>query len=450
MTDADYAAWLADHAAPRVVLCEMEHGAGTEFLASHPYISRPTDAVPNRVYDDLLAEAIDIETRADARLSFGEVRLVNDGALDAWLGYAWTGHAIRLYLGGPGWSRDDFRLHARGINQGISGARRGELVFSMVDQSARLDEPLDTGTLPLGGGPVPLALGSVYNAPAYRVSTTALTYRASYLAATALTPKELGNTVPHTDDLAGGAFTLDNAPGGALTVDIQQADDTPAEVVAWVAAQYGLTVAENGLSGYTVGLYYAGPVSGRQILDDLCRGQGGYWYLDALGQLVVRQHQVPTVAELTLAPDDVLFGSLELVETQQPWASLTLRWGRNAAPLREVAGTIEANDASEAERLKREWRESVATQALPDYPLAEEVTRASPLSVAADAATERDRLLALRAVRRDVWRLEAFLPEADVGQAIAVEVGALSGRLGRVIAVRRSPTRGITTLEVWV
>ncbi|QFT84989.1 hypothetical protein FIU88_08370 [Halomonas sp. THAF12] len=449
MTDADFQAWLADHAAQRVVLAELDHAAGTEYVATHPYISRPGDSDPNRIHDDLLAEAIDIETRIDARLTFGQVRLINDGELDPWLGFAWAGHEIRLYLGGPDWSRDDFRLHVRGINQGITGARRGELAFGMVDQSAVLDEPIDTGTLPLDGGPVPLALGNVYNAPAFRVSTTALTYRASFLAVTGLAPKELGNGVPHSDDLAGGAFTLNNAPGGALTVDIQESHDTT-DIPQWVASQYGLSVAENSLPSYAVGLYYADAVTGRQILDDLCQGQGGYWYLNAVGELVIRQHLAPSTPDLTLYADDIERDSLELIETQAPWSSLTLRWGRNASHLSTVAGTIEDNDAAEAERLKREWRESTATQSLPEYPQAEEVSRDSVLATSADADTERDRLLALRAVRRDVWRMDAFLPQAEVGQAVTVEVGALAGRVGRIIAVRRAPTRGITTLEVWL
>ncbi|SDF72903.1 hypothetical protein SAMN05216571_101418 [Onishia taeanensis] len=450
MTDAAFQAWLDDHAATRIVLAELDHAAGTEYVATHPYISRPGDSDPNRIHDDLLAEAIDIETRIDARLTFGQVRLINDGELDDWLGYAWAGHEIRLYLGGPDWSRDDFRLHARGINQGITGARRGELAFGMLDQSAPLDEPIDTGSLPLDGGPVPLALGSVYNAPAFRVSTSALRYRASYLAAATFTPKELGNGVPHTDDLVGGEFTLDNAPGGALTVDIDEAHNTPAQVVSWVAAQYGITVAESGLPAYAVGLYYADAVSGRQILDDLCVGMGGYWYLNALGELVIKQHIEPSGVDLTLYADDIIASTLELIETQAPWSALTLRWGRNFSPLSTVAGTIEDNDATEAERLKRQWRESTAAQSLPGYPQAEGASRESALTTSADADTERDRLLAMRAVRRDVWRMDAFLPESSVGQAVTVDVAPLAGRAGRIISVNRAPTRGITTLEIWL
>ncbi|NWO11727.1 hypothetical protein HLV40_15150 [Chromohalobacter salexigens] len=450
MTNAQYMAWLAELSVPRVILAELDYAGGTEYVSTYPYISLPSDSDPNRVYDDLLTEAVDIDTRIDGLISFGEISLVDDGAITDWVGRAWQGHEIRLYLGGPDWSRDDFRLHAIGINNGITSASRGELSFEMIDQSAKLDEPIDTGSLPDDAGPVPLALGSVYNAPAFRSSTTTLEYTASFLPVTALTPKDIGNTVPHTDDLANGTFTLDNATNGELTVDIEEQHNTPASIATWVAGQYGITVGDVDMPAYTVGLYYSSEVTGRQILDDLCGGLGAYWFLDELGELVMRQHQVPAAADVTLFEDDIEDGQISLSETQSPWASLNLRWGRNYAPLRTVAGVIEDNDATEAARLKREWSESEDSQSIPDYPLAEDVTRDSCISNATDAATERDRLLALRSVRRDVYSIDAFLTVVDAGQSISVETPRMAGKLGRIISVSRSPTRGTTALEVWV
>ncbi len=450
MTDAQYSAWLTDLSAARIVLCELDYAGGTEYVATHPFISQPGDSDPNRVYDDLLASAVDVETRIDGLIGFGDVSLVDDGQITHWVDRAWHGHAIRLYLGGPDWSRADFRLHARGINGGITAASRGELTFAMNDQSDALDEPINTGNLPDDAGPVPLALGRVYNAPAFRSSTTTLEYTASYLPVTTMTPRDSGNPVPFVADLSAGKFTLENATQAALTVDIEEQHNTPAMIVQWVASRYGITVGDVALPGYTVGLYYDGETTGRGILDDLCEGLGAYWFLDALGQLIVRQHVVATSADVTLFDDDIEYGQIELSETQPPWASLALRWGRNYAPLSSVAGVIEDNDAAQAARLKREWSESTAEQALPGYPLAEDATRDSCIAAAADAATERDRLLAIRSARRDVYSIDAFMPELEVGQSIAVEHPRLAGKFGRIISVSRSPTRGITSLEVWV
>ncbi|MCT8506130.1 hypothetical protein [Chromohalobacter moromii] len=449
MTDAEYEAWLADLSAPRIVLCELDYAGGTEYIASRPYISRPTDSDPNRAYDDLLVEAIDIETRTDGLISFGEITLVDDGSLWRWVSRAWKGFPVRLYLGGPEWSRDDFRLHARALNGGVSESRRGTLAFSVTDESAQLDEPIDTGSLPEDAGPVPLALGSVFNAPLVRVSTSELTYRASYLAVSSLSPKDAGAAAPHTADLAGGTVTLDNAPGDTLTVDIEESHNTPAAIVSWVADQYGLTLGTLELPAYTVGLYYGSEVTGRQILDELCQGLGAYWYLDALGRLVARQHDIPGEADIVLSIDEIEDGQIALVETEQPWHSLTLRWRRNYAPLRSVAGVIDENNATLAARLQRTWTETKGTQDTADHPLAETPTRDSCIQLEADAITERERLLGLRTVRADVFEIDAFLAPVALGQRIEVEHPATERMIGRVISVSRSPTRSTTTLNVW-
>lgn len=448
MTEAQYANWLADLSAPRIVLCELDYAGGTEYVSTHPFISKPTDSAPNRIYDDLLVEAIDIETRIDGLISFGEITLVDDGEISHWVDRAWQGHGIRLYLGGPGWSRDDFRLHAVGINGGITSARRGEITFEMTDQSAVFDEPIDTGSLPDDAGPVPLALGSVYNAPAYRTSDgTKYEYKASFLPCLSLTPKEGGSSaVTVTNHPAEGRFVLDAPALLELTVDIEEEHNTPTKIAQWVADYYGKDVAEISLPDYTAGVYYNGEVNGRQILDAL----PGYWYLDRLDRLVVRQHAIPTSADVTLFDDDIEYDQIALSETQPPWDSLTLKWGRNYSPLNQVAGVIVDESAAEAARLTREWSESKAEQALPDYPLAEEVTRESCIADATDAATERDRLMTIRSVRRDVYSIDVFMPVVDVGQSIAVEHPRLAGKLGRIISVSRSPTLGITSIEVWV
>ena len=267
---------------------------------------------------------------------------------------------------------------------------------------------------------------------------------------TALTPKDLGNPVPHTDDLAAGKFTLDNATQAELTVDIEEQHNAPTLIAEWVAGEYGITVGEITLPSYTVGLYYNREVTGRQVLDDLCAGLGAYWYLNALGELVMRQHQVSSNAEVTLFDDDIEYNQIGLSATEPPWASLTLRYRRNCAPLSRVAGVIEDGNAEEAARLKREWSETKATQNVSDYPLAEDATRDSCIANATDAEIERNRLLALKAVRRDVYAIDAFMPVVEVGQSIAVEHPRLQGRIGRIISVSRSPTLGNTSLEVWV
>ncbi|MGO2241131.1 MAG: hypothetical protein ACTH5D_05170 [Halomonas sp.] len=450
MTDVQYENWLADLSAPRVLLVELHHADGVEYVANAPYISRPGDSAKNRIYDDLLASAVDISTRIDGLIGFGELALVDDGEITHWAQRAWQGHSICMYLGGPDWSLDDFRLLAKGRNNGISEAKRGVLTFLMSDESSVLDEQIGTGELPNEAGAVPLVLGHVFNAPAYRVATETLTYQASYLPVSTISAKDNGNLVSHTTDATAGSVELAAPLVGTITVDIEESHNTPALVVTWVADHYGIAVGDIDLPDYLVGLHYSGATTGSQILSDLCAGLGAYWYINALGELVVRQHNAAETAGLMLFADDIVYDQISLSETESPWKSLTLKWGRNPAPLTTIAAVVDDATPELASRLRREWQESRSTQSVDNYPLAENAERDSVIQDATDAATERDRLLALRSVRRELWRIEAFLPPVEIGQAIAVDHLRLAGRVGRIVSIARSPTLSTTALEVWV
>jgi len=447
VSDAQYEEWLADIDSVRVLLAELDYSGGTAYVATAPFISTPNDSDPNRVYDDILEEAVDATTRIDGLVSFGEVGLINDGELNPWIDRAWNGWPIRLYLGDPTWSRDDFRLWARGVNGGISTAQIGRLAFRMLDTSAGLDVEIDTGDLPNENGPIPLALGSVYNAPAFLLQPAPYEFKASFLPVLELTPKDNGNPIPHTDNLSNGSFEIPSGLVGTLTVDIEEQNNTPALVAQWVANEYGVVIDTIDLPDYTVGLYYKNRVSGRKILDDLCEGIGAYWYINRVGEMVIRQQTVPTEASAVILGDDIAQDQVRLTETQSPWRDYSLQYKQNHNTLTTVADTV--ND-TEAERLKRQWQEDRQRQSVDDYPLAESVTRPSVLQSQADAATEVARVLSIRSVRRDIWSIETFTPQVNEGDAVTVEVDLMAGKVGRVISIARSPTRGETSLEVWI
>ncbi|MFD2317070.1 hypothetical protein [Halomonas organivorans] len=109
--------------------------------------------------------------------------------------------------------------------------------------------------------------------------------------------------------------------------------------------------------------------NGAQILDDLCDGLGAYWYLDPTGGIVARRYTVNLLAPVaTIVGDDIVRDQISLSETLRPWKSLTLRWGRNYSPLSApIAGDVEANQPTEAARLRRDWSDSSSTQSLPEY-----------------------------------------------------------------------------------
>ncbi|MFD2317069.1 hypothetical protein [Halomonas organivorans] len=58
--------------------------------------------------------------------------------------------------------------------------------------------------------------------------------------------------------------------------------------------------------------------------------------------------------------------------------------------------------------------------------------------------------MAFRDQRRDVWSIEAFSLRVSVGDTVNIRHPLLDDVDALVLAVSQSPTRGTSTLEVWV
>lgn len=450
ITDQQYQQWLSQPNQPRVVLAELEHSAGTEYVSSRPYISKPTDSDPNRIYDDLLQGELEISARLDSQLELGALDLVDDGSITHWVNRRWRGYAVVLKLGDPSWSLDDFRVIARQTNGGVIDARRGKLQLGIYDASAQLQQEIQRPELP-NGQPVPLVLGQVFCAPATRISTSTLTYRVSWLPATSLVVRDgNGPVISHSADYASGQFVASAYSPRTLMCEVVEPHQTPAQIIQWVADQYSIPLTSGlSLPGYTLGLRYDGSVTGAQVLDDVCTAIGGHWQINALGELVVRVFELPgPEPDLVIDADDIEFGQIALTETQEPLKALTLNYARNHNPISEVAGSISATDA---ERLNSEWLAVSGSNPEGNYPLAPDQTLDTALQTQAHALTERNRRLQIKSLRHDVYRITVLRPglQNTVGQSVRVDHPRLTGRIGRVISSRSNPLRDKTELEIW-
>lgn len=466
MTDQDFQRWLREPSAARLLLVDLHHAEGVERVANGAYITHPDDDPPNTPYLDVLSEAVDITQRLDAQPSWGDLALIDDGQLAHWRAYQWRGHEVVMRLGSPDWPLRDFRVIARQQSGGILSADRDRLTLGLYDRSALLDQPIEREALP-NGEAAPLVLGRVFCAPAVRVDSQSLLYRVSWLPVTRLVVRDgNGPEIAHTSRYATGSFIARAYSPRALCCDVVEPHQTPAQIVQWVAAQYGLSVHSGGaaqaetLPEITLGLRYDGEVTGRQILDDVCQAIGGYWSIDINGQLRVQRLTMPEQVDLTLAADDLEQGSIQLDRLESPWRSLTLRYDRNYAPMNDIAGSIQDNQPALVERLSEEWRavtrslDDVTTEDdldLNDFPLAQPKTLSTVLTQKAEAEQELIRRLRLHAKRREVWSMTAFLPPFELSPGVAVRVRhpALAERIGRVISVSASPTSGRTSLEIW-
>lgn len=450
--DAQYAAWLQNPAEQRVVLVDLHHADGIEYVASRPFISHPNDSAPNRAYRDLLINAVDISVRIDSALQVGDLTLIDDGSISHWVNHKWRGHAVEIRLGGQGWRLDDFRVIATQINGGLVSASRSEIVLGVYEASALLDDPIERPEL-ANGQPRALVLGHVLGAAATRINTTYLQYSVSWLVLFNLVVRDgNGPLISHTPNLAAGEFTANAYSPRELWCEVWEQHDTAEKILNWVAAQYGLLVAPNlTLPNYQLGLYYTDAVTGRQILDDVCTAIGGHWSLNALGQLAISVFSLPTTPTVFISADDIEFDRIRLIRTEEPIREIRLNYAKNNNPMTEVAGSIADSDSELAERLRTEFHTETVTNLVPDYPLSQTNEIETALQNKVDAQAEAARRALIRAVRHEVWELDVFIrPELElIGKSVEVLHAKLAGRIGVIVSHSLSPVREIATLEVW-
>jgi len=457
ISDAQYEAWLNRSNAERVVLVELHYNDGIEYIANRPYVSQPADTLPNQPFNDVIKDVADVTTRIDGRVELGDIELVDDGTLAGWVDRKWRGHAVVLRLGDAAWSYDDFRIIARQINGGLSSYRRGQLVFDVYDQTALLDKPIQRPAMSATDDrPQPLILGEVIGAQATQISTQTLLYLFSWLPVTSLVVRDgNGPVMSHTPDLASGQFTLSAYTPRNVICEVTEQHTTAISIIQWVADHYSIPLASGiALPDYTLGLRYDGEVTGRQILDDVCRSLGAKWMINLVGELTVQLLTVPDQAQpadVEIFADDIELDGIELTQTDEPFKSLTVNFARNYSPMSEVAGSINDADPALAKRLRKEWEVVTSEQGVPGYPLAIEETIETHLVIADDAIEERNRRLGIRNQRRDTWSITAFLTttKAIVGASVEVHHPYLSGRIGRIISTRMSPVSDRIEMEVW-
>lgn len=458
ISDAQYSAWLSEDGADRVVLVELVHSAGTEYVASRPFISEPTDTPANQIYGDILATAIDLESRMDDMTAIGDVSVVNDGSLAAWIGYNWRGHSIKCYLGAQDWSRDDFRLIVDAINGGMIAVESDRIKFDVLSAEHVLDEPLQADYLS-DGYPIPVCFGEAFNVRPALYDTANHGYQVNDGAVTSVAARDNGADLTETTDLSNGKFTLASRPLGEVGVDVVESNDTVKEVVQWVCNAAGLTANTtllDALPTYKIGLYYDTPdATLADVMNDACNSIGAFWRIGATGEVEVYQIDEPAVTEdYTIVADDIIERGFRLVRIINPIATLTLNYKRNwNTHNRDSLAGIVATDEDLAEDLSTEWRRVTSANTVTDYPLAEDQVLDTFLVSSTDAQTEADRIAGLYDAPRKIWEVEAFLTPAEalVGDTVKItnpRHGFDGGVNCLVLARRHSPTRGRVTLEV--
>jgi len=258
MTDAQYAAWLADTKAIRLLLAEaVVRISGTEttrYMSTSAYVTTAGETPAHQYHVPVMLANVTVSEQlsltGEASMSIGEIELDNtSGDLDSWLGDVWVNRPCRLYLGDPRWPRSDFRLVFDGIVADIGSKSRTTLGLKLRDKLQRLNTAI--GETKLGGSTtnkdslLPHAFGEVHNVTPLLTDPAALRYQVhNGLVESIFEVRDNGLPVSVTVDVGTGTFALNQSPDGAITVSAQGSSaggyaNTVSGLVQRLATAYG-------------------------------------------------------------------------------------------------------------------------------------------------------------------------------------------------------------------
>lgn len=501
LSDADYLEWLrTDHL--RVVLAEVECWSGgavvTRYLSDKIYASGPYDTPASTPYLDLIAGTPSIRQKLGEPLGVGALELDNpDGELDTWLDDSFDGRPIRLYIGDPAWSRNDFRMLFTGIVDHLDAGSHNTLVLAIRDKKELLNKPIQENTYssgPAQGQPKPLGLGFMYNVePILTNDSSAPVYQVHDGAILGVTEVRV-NGMPlssssYSVDLANGVVTIGSSSyiTGRLTMDVQGAAVALFEgvnwycrldmAIDWLARRAGLgdgdidagslaALRAKLTSSYygvvdNLGYYLPSRQNAVAVLDELTASMGCGWYFGRDGKLKIWRLDVPTgTAALTLTPDDIEPEGLRPVAWEAP-VKVWKVGGRLNWTVQDRASLSPQLSAKNRDLYAQDFLTVIDEKYAATYGqtyiylggLSPDVVR-TYLYNYGNAAIEADRLRSLRLVPRRRYSVNVIAPTLPIELGTEIRIiyprfGFANGANGIVVGIEENVTAERVVLEVW-
>ena len=453
-TDDQYAEWLTDPQARRVVLVKATHADGVEYFGNAAYNSMYDDADPNRHYEDLLLSDVTIE-HSLSKATIGDITVVNDGSHTGWLDYDWKGYPLQIYLGDARWRFDNYRLNVDGINGGISAPSNNRHRFDVLDPYENLKQTI-------GSESAPIAFGECFNVRPALIDSATLRYKCNDSAVISMTIRDNGLTpgVAPTQFIATGEFTLAATPAGQITVDVVQTSKTAAQIVEAVCDLIGVPVNASNLAAFpntaVLNKYINTATPAIEVIDSVLKTVGGSFRFNTLGEIEIFRLDVPATSTLTLTNDDIASvknTGIKQLKTEAPVKTMTVGYAKNwsVQSADALAGSL---SVSLKELYSTEYRTVEKTNTLPNNPLALDMRHDTLFVYEADAQAEADRRQVIRSVIRHLFEVKGFLASGQVvlGQTITIfypDYSFANGLDAVVIGIERKLGKGIMNITVW-
>lgn len=490
----DFAAWLKNPAAPRVVLVEVNVKSGgqeiTRYLSTAAYVTSSTDTPSNQYYSPILTSGLQYTEKLDISgeggLSGGDLEIANtNGERDSWLDDVWDNRQIIAWIGDPSWSRSDFQMIFNGIVATIDSKDEKTLTLTILDKLQRLNSPSTEAKISdlTANNPtnkdnlLKLAFGEVHNVTPQLLDPTQLQYQVHNGAIEdILEVRDNGVPVSVTKDVSTGTFKLNQASAGTITCSVQGDKsgayvNTIAGIVKRIAKGFGTVVsrytdADIDLDNFSafdlacpqpVGVYLESGDNVLSTCQEIAKSVDARLVTSRTGLLRLIQVNINgTGTPVNIGPNQIIVGSLKIVNRPLVQASVKLGFDKNYT----VQDNMLTNIPEEHKKLfAQEWLTTTSTNltAKADYKL-----NAAPPQVdtmllrRTDAAAEADRRVALWSTPRSVFEFVGtpeLINSLTLGCAVTLthnRYGLSSGKSGVVISLSPNWFKGTITVQVLV
>lgn len=488
----DFAAWLSNPAAPRIVLVEVKVKSGgqetTRYFSTGNYTTSPTDIPANQYYEAVLTSGFNYTEQLDlsggvGSLSGGEINIINkNGERDSWLDDIWDNRAIIAWIGDPSWARSDFQMIFNGTVATIDSKSQDTLTLSLRDKLQRLNTPATDkkigGTGTNKDDVVSLAFGETHNVtPAIITNTSGdgnrlYTYKVHDVIVERFVEVR-DNDVPIANDSIGwdnvtrnlnnGTFTLNRSSEGTITVSVQGDKNgtfkpTIASIVKRLATAYGTaasryTDADIDLDNFTafdaacpqpVGTYLQGSSNVLSTCQEIAASVDARLVTSRLGKLRLIQIKIPGTGTPVEINESHIFAKESLkILSPSPFvqASVTLGFNKNWTVQTDLKTTI---PDEHKQMFADEWLTTTSTvpSVRTDYYLNDAPPQVNTMLLRrVDADSEANRRVSLWSQPRRVFQFEGtadLIGSLELGCAATLKhhrFGLSQGKTGIVVSL---------------
>ncbi len=464
--------WLKTPGLERTLLARVSYlnsGEKTENFSTHPFVSAANDTPAHTPFDDLVISAPKFSRKMNgfngsSTPSRSEVSLISNDFSNVLLAGNVFNGKVDFFIGDDKWDFNSFVHISSHVAERITTSK-GELKLETRDVSRQLDRPIPNEIYSSGtakGQSMPLCFGTCLNVEPVLEDAAAHIYRVNFTRVNdVIEVRDNGMAVAFTKNNELGVFTLNQAPVGRITADVQGYQSavfsqTPGEIINALFDVFDTNnIVPNtaSLPTYPLGIYRKTETTMREVLDTICKSLNAYHYYTRDRQFVAAVMPVisGTASEL-LTLEDVEADGVRIRKTIEPSNKIIVKFAKNNTV--QVDGLAGGVSAEKRAIYSKKHQSVEATNSLPDYPDAKPIYIETCLVYEADANALATNIATMFSVKRTVYQIAALATPFlfELGQEIELthwEYGFENGDNGIVIGLEDNPIDGEVTVELW-